>query len=196
MDMYTSGMTRGAPVLTGVSFDEFLAFETRSQVRHEFVDGNLFEMPGGTVRHNRITGRLFAKALPVAEALGFEALMTDVLVRTPSGIGYYPDFFVVDPAEDANGRVKQFPRLIVEVLSPSTEIFDRTEKWRNYQQISTLETYILLSQSEPRAEVYARQKDGAWLYTEATTGNLRLACLSLDVPLEALYDGLPQADLE
>jgi Uma2 family endonuclease len=189
-------MTRSAPVLTGVSFEEYLAYEIRSQVRHEFVDGNLFEMAGGTVRHNRITGRLFARALPVAETLGFEALMTDVLVRTPNGIGYYPDFFVVHPTEDPHPRVKQLPRLIVEVLSSSTEIFDRSEKWRSYQQIPTLETYALLSQLEPRVEVFSRQPDGAWLYTTLTSGNFYLPCLKLNVPLEALYEGLPLSDLE
>lgn len=92
--------------------------------------------------------------------------------------------------------MKQFPRLIVEVLSKSTEIVDRNEKWRNYQQIPSLDTYILLSQIEPRAEVFSRQNDGAWLCTAQNGGNLRLSCLELDVPLESLYAGLPNNELE
>lgn len=181
-------------MLTNVSFEDFLAFETNSQVRHEFVDGNLFEMPGGSGRHNRIAGRLFAKALPHAEALGLEPYINDVLVRTPNEVGYYPDFFIINTMDDSHPRVKRSPRLIVEVLSRSTEIFDRTEKWRNYQLIPSLETYILLSQLEPRAEVYTRQTDGAWRYTMLTSGALHLPCLELEVNLESLYADLPSAD--
>ena len=132
-------MTREPPVKTLPSFEEFLAFEVTSQERHEFVDGSLFVMAGGTDRHNLmaviLTALLFSKAFPK----GCYAQSNDVLVRTPNGKGYYPDCFVYCDKSLDSSRVKHRPTILIEVLSSSTEAIDRGEKWQAYQQIPSLE---------------------------------------------------------
>jgi Uma2 family endonuclease len=187
-------MPREAPVKTNLDFETFLEMEIQSQERHELVDGNLFVIPGGTERHNLIAGQLIARAFPAALEAGCRLLFNDVLVRTPDDTGYYPDVFVVCDAHDDHPRVKRSPCLIVEVLSESTEVVDRGEKLRRYRTIPTLESYVLLAQFEPRAEVYSRQSDGSWRY-DVLEGDvsLMLAQIKFEVSLAALYEGLPEA---
>ena len=185
-------MARPAPIATNLDFAAFLEQEIHAQERHEFVDGNLFVMPGGTTRHNKLAGRLFAQILPVAESQACDVFFTDVLVKTPDDTGYYPDVFVVCDQSDTHPRVKRRPCLIVEVLSKSTEAIDRGEKLRRYCSIPSLETYIMLEQREARAEIYSRQSDGSWRYsTLEGDAMLPLPPLQLEVSLAALYANLP-----
>jgi Uma2 family endonuclease len=87
-------MLREAPVKTGTTFAGYLEFEQTSLVRHEFVDGNLFVMAGGTQRHNMLAGILYAYLLPKILAQGCRIFFHDVILKTPNGRGYYPDIFV------------------------------------------------------------------------------------------------------
>jgi Uma2 family endonuclease len=193
---YNEHMQRSAPVKTNLDFDAFLDMEMRSQERHEFVDGNLFVMPGGSERHNMIAGHLIAQAFLKALQKGYRLLHNDVLVRTPSGIGYYPDVFLVSDPSDNEARVKRAPCLIIEVLSDSTEAIDRGEKMRNYRTIPSLETYVLLEQDAPRAEVFSKQPDGSWRHDVLEAdGTLRLPQLDLEIALESLYANLPPMSL-
>ncbi len=184
-------MLRDAPVKTGASFEEYVAYETTFDVRHEFIDGNSFVMAGGTKLHNLITSRAALKLFEVALKLGCAVYSSDVILRVPSGQGFYPDVFVTCDQSIDSSRVVQRPCIIIEVLSRSTQIFDRREKWQQYQQIPSLEQYILLSQHEISAEVYSRQ-GLKWVY-ERLTGDstLHFSSLSLDVELAEIYTGLP-----
>ena len=183
-------MLRDAPVKTGATFEEYVAYETTSDVRHEFIDGNLFVMAGGTKLHNLITTRAAMKLFEVALKLGCAVFSSDVILSVPSGQGFYPDVFVTCDQSLDSSRVVQRPCIIIEVLSRSTQIFDRREKWQQYQQIPSLEQYVLLSQHEIVAEVYSRQ-GAKWLY-ECLTGDatLHFSSLSLDVVLSEIYAGL------
>jgi Uma2 family endonuclease len=183
-------MLREAPVKTAMTFAEFLEFEKDAQERHEFVDGNLFVVAGGTTRHSGIILLLTGMLVQQAIKRGF-LLCHDVLVKTPSGRGYYPDLYVVPINVPQKARVHTDPLVIVEVLSESTEAIDRGEKWESYQRISSLEQYILLAQHAPIAEVYTR--DGhTWRY-ERLEGDaaLRFNCLDLEVQLSDLFEQLP-----
>ncbi len=184
-------MVRELPVQTAITFEEFLEFESRSQGRHEFVDGNLFVMAGGTDRHNILAILLTALLLNKALLKKGFALSNDVLVRTPSGKGYYPDVFVYFDQSLDSTRVKHRPAIIIEVLSESTEAIDRGEKWQAYQQIPSLEQYILLSQVEPIAEVFAR--DGTdWRYKKLEgDAVLPFPSLELEIVLASFYQNLP-----
>ena len=186
---YSVPMLRDAPIKTGATFEEYVAFETTSDVRHEFIDGNLFRMAGGTRRHNFLTNRLTMKLFDVALQKNCVVYSSDVIVRLPSGKGFYPDVFVTCDSSMDSAQVVQRPCIIIEVLSTSTEIFDRREKWEQYQQLPTLEQYILLSQSEPVAEVYSRRGE-QWLY-ERVTGDaaLRFPLLELQFALSEIYAG-------
>ncbi len=189
-------MSRVAPVKTELTFEDYVRFETTSDVRHEFVDGNLFVMAGGTKRHNLLGGLVYAKVLPVAFARGCFTYFADVIARMPSGKGYYPDLMVTcDSSSDSNRTVLR-PSIIVEVLSGSTEAIDRGEKWEQYQSIPTLEQYVLLSQSEAVAEVYSRAQN-KWIY-ERISGDVPLTFSSLDFEfaLSGLYQNLPTLETD
>jgi Uma2 family endonuclease len=183
---------RSAPVKTALTFQQFLEFEVYSLERHEFVDGNLFVMAGGTDKQNHVIGELYIALKPVARAAGYRVYASDVLVRTPFDVGYYPDVYIAKDDIGDSARVKRYPIVIIEVLSDSTEIFDRGEKWQNYQTIPSLEQYVLLSQSEPFAEVYSRQSDGAWRYQSFSGATIiSFSSIAFDLSLEALYLDLP-----
>ena len=137
-------MPREAPVRQATSFDEFLEFEIHSQERHEFVDGNLFVMPGGTDRHNGIALNLVMSLRPTTLKQGCQLYANDVLIRTPGDTGYHPDVFITCDSSEDTPRVKRRPNTIIEVLSEGSEKFDRTEKLRNYRTIPSLELYVLL----------------------------------------------------
>jgi Uma2 family endonuclease len=197
-------MRRGTPVRTGLTFDEFLEFEASRLERHEFVDGNVYEMnvvaeipsiQGETDRHSQLVLEVASALKVAARAVEYRVHLSDVLIRTPREVGYYPDVYVAQNGPGDTAREKRHPVIIVEILSRPTEPFDRGEKWQNYQIIPSLEQYVLLSQDEPIAEVYSRQSDGVWLY-QKLIGNavLRFPRLAVDVSLEALYQDLPSSE--
>jgi Uma2 family endonuclease len=198
--MYNQRMAREQPVRTATSFEEFLKFERSSPVRHEFIDGNLFVMAGGTDRNNQLAIRVLTRVSLAVEGSDCVVYMADMLVRTPSNVGYYyPDVFASHEAVDGS-RVKHQPCFIAEVLSEpaheygaseSTEAIDRGEKLLNYAQFEHLETYVLISQVMPQAGVYSRQPDGSWRYEVIKSGGvLRVPCIKLELPLEILYANL------
>jgi Uma2 family endonuclease len=189
-------MLREAPVKTVPTFEEYVAFESTSSVRHEFVDGNLFVMAGGTKRHNFVINRLMMKLFEVSLKRGCYVYTSDVITRMPSGKGYYPDVLVTcDPSLDSSRTVLR-PCIIVEVLSDSTEIVDRIEKWAEYQTIPSLQQYVLLWQNQAIAESYSRQGE-KWVF-ERLTGEKNLHFSSLDVAfgLAELYDNLPPEETQ
>ncbi|PZA08427.1 MULTISPECIES: Uma2 family endonuclease [unclassified Meiothermus] len=183
-------MARQNPVRQA-TFEEYLEFEQHSQVRHEFVDGYLFAMAGGTDFHNRISGRLYRLILDAAETADCDLFINDMILQTPSGRGYYPDLFLTCEERSDGSRFKRFPCWIIEVLSESTEAIDRGEKLHSYKAIPSLNAYILVSQDQRLVEVYRRLEDGTWRY-ETLEGNdvLELPCLELKVGLEEIYRGV------
>jgi Uma2 family endonuclease len=188
-------MLREAPIKTAMTFAEFLEFEERAQERHEFVDGNLFVIAGGTGRHNMIAVLMMAMIAQHALKRGYYTF-SDVILNTPSGRGYYPDVYLVRVNAMQQARVQYHAALIVEVLSESTEAIDRGEKWQAYQQIESLQQYVLLSQTDPIAEVFSR--DGAnWRYQKLEgDAALRLECLEFEVSLSNLYENLPPLEVD
>jgi Uma2 family endonuclease len=186
-------MSRAAPVQHINSFETFLELESTSLERHEFVDGNLFVMAGGTDRHNWVTMMLVALLMSPALQVGKRSYATDVLIRTPDDVGYYPDFFILGDTSLDTSKVKRRPTVIIEVLSPSTEAIDRGEKLRNYRSIPSLEQYILLSQDEALGEIYARQPDGSWRHDILqNTATLEIPSIGFSVLLTVLYENLPE----
>lgn len=184
-------MLREAPVKTGTTFAEYVQFEQQSQVRHEFVDGNLFIMAGGTQRHNMLAGILYASLLTKVLERGCRIFINDVILKTPTGRGYYPDMFVACDSSMDTSRTIHRPSIIVEVLSNSTEVFDRGEKWEQYQKIASLEQYVLISQHQTIAEVYSRQEE-KWIYEHLTNKDiLKFPSLEFEMQLSDLYKNLP-----
>jgi Uma2 family endonuclease len=179
-----------APVKTGLSFDAYLVFEKTSPVKHEFIDGQLFMMAGASERHNRLAFLLAMQLEMVTQEQPCQVYLLDLLVRTPNNLAYYPDVFVVcDPSDDET-QVKRKPCLIIEILSDSTEVIDRGEKLSSYTQIDALQTYVLISQDEPKIEVYQREMQG-WNYNDFRIGDtIYLPCVDHKLELESLYTKL------
>lgn len=177
------------------TYDEYVAYERDSGLKHEFEDGVVFAMAGASRRHNAIAFRI-AAAFEVARSKGCIGFQSDQKVRIlATGKATYPDITVVcgpiegDPAEPLGSTITN-PTLLVEVLSPSTEEEDRGNKWLHYQQIPALREYVLVSQSTPRVELYRRLPDGTWQYRETTTGGLELVGGAI-LDLTTLYSDLP-----
>jgi Uma2 family endonuclease len=175
-----------------VSEADYLTLEEAAAERHELVGGVMYVMAGETTKHNRIAGRLYSDILnhlpPGARCRLF---FNGVKVRLPVATTfYYPDLMVTCDPRDTDERFIQFPRLIVEVLSESTQATDRREKLFAYLQIPTMEEYVLVSSL--MREVVVHRRAAGWeprpLPADAT--ELHLATLDLRVPLDRIYEGV------
>ena len=186
-----------------LSFGEYLELEERSGTRHEFVDGFMFAMAGATDNHNQIALNISTQARLKSQASTCLAYAFDMKVRTLDGTGYHPDVFVTCNEPNDGSKVKYNPCFIVEVLSPSTEAFDRGEKQLRYRQISSLQAYVLVTQHRKLIEVYRRLADGTWRYeTLEETGMLELPCINCSMTLEDVYEdvefqnSIPQGSIQ
>jgi Uma2 family endonuclease len=186
---YTFFMPRVATNTELLTFEQYLKLEEQQDIRHEFVDGFMFAMAGGTKAHNTIAGNIYAKARIAARAKpNCGAYMENVKLRTKNSVGYYPDV-VVSCDDDVNDLLIHNPCLIVEVLSSSTEDLDRSEKWLNYQKSSSLQMYVLINQNKKFLETFKRNLDGTWQYAILEeTGTLEFRCLDFAMTLEEIYE--------
>jgi Uma2 family endonuclease len=177
------------------SYGEYLAYERDSGMKHEYDDGAILAMAGGSRRHNALASRVGA-AIETARPPGCVVFQSDQRIRVlATGRATYPDISMVcgaiegDPV-DATGATVTNPALIVEVLPPTTEEEDRGTKWQHYQLIPSLQEYVLVGQAVARVEVYRRLATGGWEYHDTREGQVRLgAGASLD--LARLYGELP-----
>ena len=185
-------MPRTAINTEPLTFEQYLTLEERQELRHEFVDGFMFAMAGATKRHNRIASNIHTKAT-IASRVKPEcsAYIENVKLRTPNGVGYYPDV-VLTCDDDIDDQFINSPCFIVEVLSPSTEDIDRGEKWLNYQKAKSLKMYVLVRQDQKFLEVYKRNSDHTWQYSILEEeGSLEFECVSLSMTLEEIYQDVP-----
>jgi Uma2 family endonuclease len=178
------------------TYAEYLAYEQDCGRKHEFVEGEILAMAGGSRRHNALALRIGA-ALDASRKAGCHAFQSDQKVRVLStGRATYPDATVVcgpiegDPA-DPSGATITNPTLLVEVLSPSTEDDDRSGKWQDYQRVPALHEYVLVSQTQQRVERFVRLPSGAWAYSETTQGTIQLSTGAV-LDLARLYEDLPE----
>lgn len=153
-----------------LSGEEYLAFERQSEVRHEYVDGEIFAMSGASRVHNRISWNLTVALDPQLESRGCEGFAGDMRVHIPATGRYtYPDVVVVcgEPEfEDDELDTLLNPTLIIEILSPSTEDHDRGRKLFDYRSIPSLQVVLLVAQDQVHVEQLARREDGSWVLTE------------------------------
>ncbi|MGC4045699.1 MAG: Uma2 family endonuclease [Armatimonas sp.] len=181
------------PLLTP---QEYLAWETAQNEKHEYISGHILNMAGASSRHNRLCVRaltILERLLETRECLPFPS---DQKVRIREmGPFFYPDVSVVcEPVIDEDECLRN-PVVIIEVLSDSTDHLDRGEKWSHYRQLESLRHYILLSQTEPLAEHYSRSSgdQAVWSFVELKGKDavLDLGALEVALPLGELYRRLP-----
>lgn len=188
---------------TRYSVEEYLAIERNSEERHEYLDGEIYEMAGESPEHGRICTNLSGILHAQLRGKPCEAFSKDMKVRsgpvpkpgqTKKGLYSYPDLLVVCGElkfHDEHRDVLLNPKVIVEVISPSTEAFDRGEKWTRYQTwLPELTDYLLVSQSTPQIDHYHRRANGEWSYSlvNKLEGSLRLQSIDCTLPLTEVYD--------
>jgi Uma2 family endonuclease len=179
------------PIKTGLTFEDYLAFEETATDKHEFVEGQLFMMAGSTDKHNRIAFLLAGRLEGAAQSSGCRVFLIDVKVRTPNDVGYYPDVLVVCDDTDDHPIVKRKPCLIIEVLSDRTEATDRGEKLNNYRLIPSLQAYVLINQTTQRIELYRRDVEGTWRYEVYEANDMfSLPCLGIELSVQSIYQNL------
>ena len=169
---------------------EYLEWEARQALRYEYCDGEVFAMAGGTKGHNRSALNLYGALVDKVDADGCEINVSDVKVQVKGGRFYrYPDLVVsCDEKDKTNDTFYEFPKLIVEVLSSSTEAVDRDEKFQEYIQIPTLEEYVLISAKRMQVECFRRGEGRMWLYFPYKAGEIvEIASLNIKLPIEQLY---------
>lgn len=181
-----------AAVRTGVSPEEYLAFERSSDLKHEYADGEIFAMSGGTAEHSLVAGNVIRELGNAVGGRGCRVFTSDMRVKIAGRARYvYPDASVVCERpifEDDKRDTLLNPLVIIEVLSESSEAYDRGDKFRQYQTIPSALEYVLLSQTEPRIEVFTRRPDGAWLLRSYGPGErAALASLACELDVDRTY---------
>ena len=174
--------------------EEYLAIEERSSVKSEYCQGELYAMTGGSIEHNQILRNL---ALELGEQLKSgpcQLFVADLRLQVAAHDMFtYPDLFVVcgslsrvegrnDTLADAN--------LIIEILSSSTEEYDRGQKFRFYQALPSFQEYLLVSQDRQHMELHSRQQPGQWLSTQFIGGTVDIPSLKISIPFEEVYRGV------
>jgi len=190
----------GARVSRGLmSVEEYLEFEESTPIRHEYVAGEIFAMSGASLEHELIAGNIFAAFhahLRGGPCKSFISNFKLHLELNESKFFYYPDVMVAcGPNTDI--RFCTNPRLVVEVLSPSTERTDRREKASNYRQIPALEEYVLIAQRKAEVTTYRRSERWAPLILSSLEETAEFRSIGLSLPLADIYEGalaLPPAE--
>ncbi|AMW30118.1 Uma2 family endonuclease [Arthrospira platensis] len=185
------------PNFVNLSPDDYLEIEANSSIKHEYIDGEVYAMAGATDTHVTIAGNIFALLRAQVRGSSCRVYISDMKVRIQKAKGerfYYPDILVTcDPRDRDTPTYKQFPKLIIEVLSDSTEAFDRGDKFMDYQSIDSLQEYILINTRHPRLEIFRRQDD-SWLFNTYSlsedTENPTFHIVSLDFTekIAAIYE--------
>lgn len=178
------------PYLTAA---EYLAIERSSDVKHEYFRGEMFAMAGASRTHNRISLNTASFLDGRLSERGCETFMADMRVQVePTGLYTYPDVVVTcEEPRFADEREDTLlnPQLLVEVLSPSTEGYDRGKKFDHYRQIESLKEYLLVSQEEHLVIRYSRDDHGRWFLVDARglDAKLTLESVGAELPLAEVY---------
>jgi Uma2 family endonuclease len=182
--------------------EEYFAWEEQQEVKHEYFDGEIFAMTGGTVNHGRIGGKIFSLIDDhLIESDRCIALNSDVKIKIQASEKYvYPDASatcderVRKASRYENRQTTQFishPSLIVEVLSPSTEAYDRGKKFKLYQRSIALMEYVLVSAEEIEIEVFRKNDRGKWEVTNYVAGDaVELESINLTFLIDRVYRGI------
>lgn len=182
------------PISKKMSPEAFLAFERASDQKHEYRDGEIVAMSGARRAHNKISTNVSGLIWQNLQGKDCESYASEMRVWVPKSKLYtYPDIVVVcgtpEFVDDEFDTLLN-PVLIVEILSESTESYDRGEKFKNYRSIASLREYVLISQTSFSIEKYVRHGDGFWMLSEASGLDSGITLESIDcrISLSDAYD--------
>ncbi len=173
---------------------DYLEWEERQEIKHEYIDGEIIEMTGGTLKHTRIKTNIGGMLYALLDFSIYVLCNSDLRVRVSPTRYVYPDFSVVrgEPRmEDEEELTLLNPVLVVEVISPSSETRDRVDKREYYFDVPSIEAYLIVDQERVRAELYTRADNG-WRLQEFSSLDdvIPLTMLNCDLPLAQVYRGL------
>lgn len=177
---------------------EYFAFEATSETRHEYHEGWIFEANGGTYEHDAITVNLTGELRTLLRGTPCRVSGGNLRIRPGSRAKcVYPDASIVcgDPqfdSEDTERSTVVNPMVIAEVLSPSTEPYDRAGKFELYRTSPTLVEYVLVAQNRPHVETYHRHPDGLWSirFWTGLGATVSLPSVGVELPMSAIYEGV------
>jgi len=174
--------------------EEYLALERKAEYKSEYLAGEIFAMSGASRQHNLIAGNVFASLHAQFRNRPCEVYMGDMRVKvSPTGLYTYPDVVALcgEPQfDDEQKDTLLNPTVIIEVLSPSTEAYDRGSKFGHYRKLTSLVEYLLISQDEPHVEHYVRQADNQWLLSETSSVQdaVQLPSVNCSLVLAEIYE--------
>ncbi|MBG1264990.1 Uma2 family endonuclease [Nostoc sp. WHI] len=171
--------------------EAYLQLEEKSNIKHEYIDGQVYAMAGTTDTHNTIVGNLFILIRNHFRGSDCRVYFADIKARIEKrNRFYYPDLIVTcDPKDRETSTYKRFPKLIIEVLSDSTEAFDRGDKFNDYQTLDSLEEYVLVNSKHQRIETFRRNDQGLWVLQTyiPTDQTFELQSINLTASFADLY---------
>lgn len=184
------------PQLPQMTVEAYLEWEPQQELRHEFVSGEVFAMTGGTLPHNDIAINLLTALRPHVRAQGCRINIADAKVNVTPSIYRYPDLVVSCDDRDRTAlNAIQYPKLIIEVLSPGTEALDRGDKFKEYRSLPSLEEYVLISSTQINVEIYRRGEGRLWLYTAYQPKDIiKLESVEFEFLIALLYEDVSLDD--
>ncbi|GCL54682.1 hypothetical protein NIES3806_20250 [Microcystis aeruginosa NIES-3806] len=187
-------LTQSPPEI--LSLEAYRNLETSAETKHEYHDGEIIEMTGGSINHNSILINLIVLLKLALRGTNYRLQSSDLRLWIPQyNRGLYPDLMIIagEPllSDNRNDEILN-PCVIIEVLSPSTSGYDRGDKFRYYRSIPQLNQYLLVSQGEILIESYSKTSDNNWLLQEYTParGIISLDSLGISLNLADIYEGI------
>ena len=181
-----------SPQQNYITTEEYLELELQADVKHEYIDGYTYAMAGASDAHVTVSLNLATLLRNHVRGSGCRVFISDMKARIELlNRYYYPDVMVTcDQRDRENTTEKKFPCLIVEVLSDSTEAFDRGDKFADYQVLETLQEYVLINVKRQRIECFRRNQDGMWLLQSYTDQDkyFQLQSVNFEAEMSALYE--------
>jgi Uma2 family endonuclease len=172
---------------------DYLAWESARADKNEFLRGEVFAMVGATRKHVTVAGNVFRLLSNALQGSSCRAYISDMKLRIEAADAFfYPDVLVTCNAKDHEADAYMVSAvLIVEVLSLSTEAYDRGEKFAAYRKVPTLREYLLIDPESRRVEIYRASTEGQWVLTEVDlNGTLPLTSVDIEVPVQQLFENV------
>lgn len=187
-------MAEAAETIEYMAREEYLALEEQSEIKHEFFQGEIFAMSGGTYNHAEIAGNIYASLKAKLRGHPCRPMNSDMRIHTPSGLDTYPDVSVFCGKPELQDKQRSLlnPTVIVEVLSPSTRTYDRGDKFALYRAIPTLQDYLLVDSEQVLLEHFRRTPDNEWVLHEyrALEDDVTLTALGETLNLDVIYENI------
>lgn len=182
-----------------LTLEEYDQLEEQSPVRHEYINGVLYAMSGASIAHNCLAGNLFAAFHAHLRGSPCKAFTADQQLHMKSGadeIIYYPDVMVACQRDQWTKNKVRNPKLIVEVLSPSTREIDRREKSLNYRRTSSIEEYVIAAQDAPELAIHRRREHWRREVVTGPDAIIEFRSIGLALPLARIYEDVFDSTVE